>query len=75
MEVVISVPLLETVDGRGGEQAWARNFSSPPRNSISHHEDCIVDQSCKNPVGLLAQASNTNFMLPCKVTAGHFGTQ
>lgn len=64
MEVVINAPLLG-VDGGRGEQAWTRNFSSAPRNGMSRNEVCHIDQGYKNPVGLLAQASNTNFMLPC----------
>jgi hypothetical protein len=75
MEVVISVPLLERVDGGGGERAWTRSFSPAPRNGMSHHEDCHVDQGYKNPVGLLARASHTNFMLPCKVSAANYATQ
>lgn len=75
MEVVINVPLLRRVDGGGGEQAWTRNFSSAPRNGMSRNEVCHVDQGYKNLVGLLAQASNTNFMLPCKVSTANYATQ
>jgi hypothetical protein len=74
MEVVISVPLLERVDGGGDEQAWTSCFSSAPRNGMSQNEDCRVDQGYKNRVGLLTQASNTNFMFPCKVSAANYAT-
>jgi hypothetical protein len=35
----------------------------------------FVDQGYKNPVGLLTQASHTNFMLPCRVSVANSGTQ